>query len=69
MSRTTTKMHFRENCVLVFQVVSLCQAVAVCTLIALLYASRAVYNILAVSPIHLPSFNFGWINVSDQVCI
>jgi len=48
------------------QVVSLCQAAAVCTLIALLFISRAVYNILAVSPILLPSFNFGWINVSDQ---
>lgn len=48
------------------QGVSLCQAVAVCTLIALLFITRAVYNILAVSPIYLPSFNFGWINVSDQ---
>lgn len=48
------------------QGVSLCQAVAVCTLIALLYITRAIYNILAVSPIKMPTFNYGWINVSDQ---
>jgi len=48
------------------QGVSLCQAVAVCTVISLLYISRAIYNILAVSPIPMPTFNFGWINVSDQ---
>ena len=46
---------------------SYCQAATVCTLISLLYLSRAVYNIIAVSPSSLPTFNFGWINVSDQV--
>jgi len=48
------------------QGVSYCQAVTTCTIIALLYISRAFYNILAVSPIHLPTFGYGWINVSDQ---
>eukprot|EP00794_Sanderia_malayensis_P019954 gene19954-21908_t len=46
--------------------VSYCQAVTVCTLISLLYLSRAIYNIIAVSPVSMPTFNFGWINVSDQ---
>jgi hypothetical protein len=48
------------------QGVSLCQAVAVCAVISLLYSTRAIYNILAVSPIPMPTFNYGWINVSDQ---
>ncbi|XP_057315780.1 G protein-coupled receptor 137Ba-like [Hydractinia symbiolongicarpus] len=48
------------------QGVSFCQAITVCGIIALLYITRAIYNILAVSPIHMPTFNYGWINVSDQ---
>ncbi|CAB4021401.1 integral membrane GPR137B-like, partial [Paramuricea clavata] len=48
---------------------TLCQASIVCIIIGLLYVSRAVYNIIAVIP-HggLPSFGYGWINVSDEVC-
>ena len=49
------------------QGVSYCQAVTVCAVISLLYLSRAVYNVIAVSPTSMPTFNFGWINVSDQV--
>eukprot|EP00795_Rhopilema_esculentum_P003134 gene3134-1438_t len=48
------------------QGVSYCQAVTVCAVISLLYLSRAVYNVIAVSPTSMPTFNFGWINVSDQ---
>ncbi|XP_072026957.1 G protein-coupled receptor 137Ba-like [Amphiura filiformis] len=42
-----------------------CQATLACTFIVLLYTSRAVYNIIAVTDV-CPSFGFGWINVSDQ---
>jgi len=54
---------------LFIQGVSYCQAITACTIIALLYISRAIYNILAVSPIKVPTFGFGWVNVSDQVCL
>jgi len=46
--------------------VSYCQAVTACAVISLLYFSRAVYNVIAVSPTSMPTFGFGWINVSDQ---
>ena len=40
-------------------------------LVSLLYTSRAVYNLVAVCPVSrekkLPSFGYGWINVTDQV--
>ncbi|XP_065660890.1 G protein-coupled receptor 137Ba isoform X2 [Hydra vulgaris] len=50
------------------QGVSFCQAISVCIIIALLYMSRAVFNILAILPVSssIPDFNYGWINVSDQ---
>ena len=48
---------------------TLCQASIICIIIGFLYVSRAVYNIVAVIP-HggLPTFGYGWINVSDEVC-
>lgn len=45
---------------------SLIQAATVSILTVLLYASRAVYNFIAVTQVKLPGFNFGWTNVSDQ---
>jgi len=61
MTRINSAKMFLEG-----QGVSFCQAIAVCTIIALLYITRALYNILAVSPISIPTFGYGWINVSDQ---
>jgi hypothetical protein len=60
---------FSYSIVCIFQGTTLCQASIVCIIIGLLYVSRAVYNIIAVIP-HggLPSFGYGWINVSDEVC-
>ncbi|EDO48625.1 predicted protein [Nematostella vectensis] len=44
-----------------------CQATAICIIVVLLYISRAVYNIVAVTVPHdVSSFGYGWINVSDQ---
>lgn len=50
---------------------SVCQALAACVLILFLYLTRAIYNIIAVTPVTtsshmLPSFGYGWINVTDQ---
>ncbi|XP_078482542.1 integral membrane protein GPR137B-like [Ciona intestinalis] len=48
---------------------TVCQATSVGIIIVLLYSSRAVYNLLAISPLRcseLSSFNFDWYNVSDQ---
>nr|XP_033808907.1 integral membrane protein GPR137C isoform X1 [Geotrypetes seraphini] len=48
---------------------SLCQAVAVGTVVILLYASRACYNLVVVvtSPGNKPSpFNYGWDTVPDR---
>lgn len=51
------------------QGVTVCQAVVACVLMLILYTSRAVYNLIAVSKaqINLPDFGYGWLDVSDQV--
>lgn len=54
------------NLLLEGQGTTLCQASVFCVIIGLLYVSRAVYDIIAVSPVNLPSFGYGWINVSDE---
>ncbi|XP_046847888.1 G protein-coupled receptor 137Ba-like [Xenia sp. Carnegie-2017] len=55
------------NLLLEGQGTSLCQALIVSTIIGLVYTSRAVYNIIAVIPkVKLPTFGYGWINVSDE---
>ncbi|KFW77648.1 Integral membrane protein GPR137C, partial [Manacus vitellinus] len=49
---------------------SVCQAVLVGSVVALLYSSRACYNLVAVaiSPDNVPGpFNYGWDNLSDKV--
>lgn len=39
-----------------------------CILVVLLYLSRVIYNLVAVTVPHdVSSFGFGWINVSDEV--
>ena len=43
-----------------------CQATLACAFIVLLYTSRAVYNIIAVTVHVCPSFGYGWI-LTDQV--
>ncbi|KAK3093144.1 hypothetical protein FSP39_011777 [Pinctada imbricata] len=48
---------------------TVCQALTVSILTILLFASRAIYNLLVICrPLqkYLPTFNYGWINVSDQ---
>ncbi|KAL4239168.1 hypothetical protein ACF0H5_003870 [Mactra antiquata] len=50
---------------------TMCQALVACVLIVFLYLSRAVYNIITVCLVSkhthtLPSFGYGWINVTDQ---
>lgn len=42
------------------------QACVACVVIILLYVTRTVYNIVAVSWVGCPSFGYMWINVSDQ---
>ncbi|XP_028409689.1 integral membrane protein GPR137B-like [Dendronephthya gigantea] len=54
------------NLLLEGQGTTLCQATVICVIIGLIYVSRAVYNIVAVIPKGLPSFGYGWINVSDE---
>ncbi|KYO47220.1 integral membrane protein GPR137C [Alligator mississippiensis] len=49
---------------------SVCQAILVGSVAALLYSSRACYNLVAVvmSPDSIPSpFNYGWDNPSDKI--
>ncbi|XP_027760966.1 integral membrane protein GPR137C [Empidonax traillii] len=49
---------------------SVCQAILVGSVVALLYSSRACYNLVAVaiSPDNVPGpFNYGWDNLSDKV--
>uniref|UniRef100_A0A8B9PIC8 G protein-coupled receptor 137C n=1 Tax=Apteryx owenii TaxID=8824 RepID=A0A8B9PIC8_APTOW len=49
---------------------SVCQAILVGSVVALLYSSRACYNLVAVaiSPDSVPGpFNYGWDNLSDKV--
>lgn len=51
---------------------TLCQALATSIITILLFTSRVVYNFLVICP-HvqdkLPSFGYGWVNVSDQADI
>ncbi|XP_041468266.1 G protein-coupled receptor 137Ba-like [Lytechinus variegatus] len=42
------------------------QACVACVVIILLYVTRTVYNVIAVSWVQCPSFGYDWINVSDQ---
>jgi len=51
---------------------TVCKALVTCVLVVFLYLSRAIYNLIAVCPLNrkrsmLPSFGYGWINVTDQV--
>uniref|UniRef100_A0A8C0Z832 G protein-coupled receptor 137C n=1 Tax=Cyanistes caeruleus TaxID=156563 RepID=A0A8C0Z832_CYACU len=51
---------------------SVCQAILVGSVVALLYSSRACYNLVAVaiSPDNVPGpFNYGWDNLSDKVSV
>ncbi|NXN95265.1 G137C protein, partial [Rhinopomastus cyanomelas] len=51
---------------------SVCQAILVGSVVALLYSSRACYNLVAVaiSPENVPGpFNYGWDNLSDKAHI
>ncbi|XP_076816345.1 G protein-coupled receptor 137Ba-like isoform X1 [Clavelina lepadiformis] len=64
ISKTTS-----ANILLEAKGTTVCQATSVGILIVLLYSSRAIYNLLAISPLRcsqLSSFNFDWYNVSDQ---
>ncbi|CAM9687307.1 integral membrane protein GPR137C isoform X1 [Lampetra fluviatilis] len=45
---------------------SVCQAVTVGTLVILLYATRACYNLVVLAKSAPGSFNYDWYNVSDQ---
>lgn len=43
------------------------QGILLCVLVVLLYVSRVIYNLVAVTvPYDVSSFGFGWINVSDE---
>ncbi|XP_020623457.1 integral membrane protein GPR137B-like isoform X4 [Orbicella faveolata] len=43
------------------------QGIVLCVLVVLLYVSRVIYNLIAVTVPHdLSSFGYGWINVSDE---
>lgn len=56
-----------SNVILAAKGTTLCQSLTVSILIILLYASRAIYNILAVLLINkIPSFGYGWSNVTSQ---
>lgn len=51
---------------------TVCKTSAVCMITILLYISRASYNIVVVflsRSTGAPSFNFGWINITDQAQI
>jgi hypothetical protein len=47
---------------------SICQAVTATIGTSILFISRTIYNLLAITFVgmHLPDFGFDWINVSDQ---
>nr|XP_039258660.1 G protein-coupled receptor 137Ba-like [Styela clava] len=65
ISKTTS-----ANILLEAKGTTVCQAATVGFLIVFLFTSRAIYNLLAVSPLRchnkMSSFNFDWYNVSDQ---
>lgn len=65
ISKTTS-----ANILLEAKGTSVCQASTVGVMVFLLYTSRAVYNLLAVSPLRckneMSSYGFDWYNVSDQ---
>ncbi|KAK3732036.1 hypothetical protein QZH41_019127, partial [Actinostola sp. cb2023] len=43
------------------------QATCICIIVVLLYISRAVYNMVAVTVPHdLSTFGYGWVNISDE---
>ena len=51
-----------------FQGATTRQGILLCVLVVLLYVSRVVYNLAAVTVPHdLSSFGYGWINISDEV--
>ncbi|XP_048732828.2 G protein-coupled receptor 137Ba-like isoform X2 [Ostrea edulis] len=56
-----------SNVILEAKGTTLCQSLTLSILIILLYASRAIYNILAVLLFNkIPSFGYGWTNVTSQ---
>ncbi|RDD40864.1 Integral membrane protein GPR137B [Trichoplax sp. H2] len=57
----SSKLQVDEN-----QEMSMLQAVICSGIIVALYVSRAIYNIIAISPTKVPTFGYGWINVTDQ---
>lgn len=53
-----------------FQGATTRQGIVLCVLVVLLYVSRVIYNLIAVTVPHdLSSFGYGWINISDEVSI
>ena len=53
---------------IIFQGATPRQGMMFCILVVLLYLSRVIYNLVAVTVPHdVSSFGFGWINVSDEV--
>lgn len=54
----------------IFQGATTRQGIVLCVLVVLLYVSRVIYNLIAVTVPHdLSSFGYGWINISDEVSI
>ncbi|XP_071079639.1 G protein-coupled receptor 137Ba-like [Haliotis cracherodii] len=48
---------------------SMCQAIAACVVILMLFTSRAIYNFISIYPAlktKVPDFGYDWVNVSDQ---
>lgn len=59
-------------CCLCPQGTSMCQAIAACVVILMLFTSRAIYNFISIYPAlktKVPDFGYDWVNVSDQVSI
>lgn len=56
------------QCIITLQGATTKQGIVLCVLVVLLYGSRVIYNLIAVTVPHdLSSFGYGWINVSDEV--
>ncbi|XP_022108553.1 integral membrane protein GPR137B-like isoform X2 [Acanthaster planci] len=60
-----SRMQFVGSMLLEARGATLFQTSTACVFIILLYVSRAVYNIIAITRT-CPSFGYNWINVSDQ---
>ncbi|XP_033641560.1 integral membrane protein GPR137B-like isoform X1 [Asterias rubens] len=61
-----SRMSFVGSVLLESRGATLCQTSTACVFIILLYVSRAVYNLIAITTTICPSFGYNWINVSDQ---